>query len=119
MKKVFPLLVLILFVFSCKPTKDVSSAVGSWDFEITGLPDGTTTGVLVIAQEGDSFSGTISAQGSGIDLNNVSIENDELKSDFYFQGYKVDMTGTFSGTDYKGKITVDYNDFPMTATKQE
>ena len=57
-------------------------------------------------------------QGSN-QLNNITIEDEVLQCNFNYQGYKVEMQGTFEGTALEGKMTVDYNDFPLTATKRD
>ena len=54
-----------------------------------------------------------------VPIENLSIEDKNLKGRFYIEGMEIQITGTFEGNTYNGKVTVDYNDFIMTATKVE
>jgi hypothetical protein len=54
-----------------------------------------------------------------MDLNDVTVEDGNLKANFDYMGYSILMTGLFEGNTFDGKVSVDYNDFMMTATKKE
>jgi hypothetical protein len=53
-----------------------------------------------------------------IELNDLSIVEDKLSANFEIQGMTLDMDGTFNGPQFTGTIGVDYNTFPVTATKK-
>ncbi len=115
------LLILLIFVMgvSCSPTKKLDNSVGNWDFVIKGTPNGDVNGYFAIAKEGESYSGTIySDQGSNT-LNDLAVVDDILTCNFNYQGYRILMSGNFAGNSFNGKISVDYNDFPMTAMKRQ
>jgi hypothetical protein len=104
----------------CAATKTTTSKyVGNWDYVVRNLPDGDVNGIMTISQEGDTFTGNIkSDDGSvSITMEDLKIESNKLTSYFYFQGMKIDMSGEFNGADFSGSITVDYNEFPISAQK--
>ena len=125
MKNIFQInMMLILaagfFWAGCAATKTTASKyVGNWDYVVRNLPDGDVNGIMTISQEGDAFKGNIkSDDGSvSITMEDLKIEDNKLTSYFYFQGMKIDMSGEFDGADFSGAITVDYNEFPISAQK--
>jgi len=128
MKNVLILLVLAFFAYSCASTKTAKTAapakavdisIGSWDYKIQGTPEGDVTGVLVIAKEGEVYSGTLNTTMGSMPLENVTVTDNNLKATFNYMGYTIDMTGLFAGDALTGKVSVEYNDFPMTATRQK
>jgi hypothetical protein len=125
MKNIFRLnilfiLVALLFWYGCAATKTTASKyVGNWDFVVRNLPDGDVNGMMTISQEGDAYTGNIKSDDGSISISmeDLKIEDDQLTSTFYFQGMKIDMAGEFDGGNLAGSISVDYNQFPMTAQK--
>lgn len=119
MKKAIILFVAILSAYACASTKSVSDvSVGTWDYLIKNTPEGDMTGNFVIVKEGENYSGSLNSTQGSIPLENVKIEDGNLTSNFSYMGYTVNMSGKFETTTFDGKVSVDYNDFPMTATKQ-
>ncbi|XOV94981.1 MAG: hypothetical protein ACFHWX_09775 [Bacteroidota bacterium] len=119
MKKLWTPFILIVIISACAPTKNIDNAVGSWDFLLKGTPNGDVNGYFTIAKEGDSYAGTIYSNQGSNPLKNITIEDDVINCNFNYQSYDIKMQGTFSGNSFTGKMSVDYNDFPLTATKRE
>ena len=125
MKNIFRINILLITAAvmiwaGCTATKTTASKyVGNWDYVVRNLPDGDVNGIMTISQEGDGFTGNIKSDDGSISITmqDLKIENNKLTSYFYFQGMKIDMAGEFEGTDFSGAISVDYNEFPMTAQK--
>jgi hypothetical protein len=114
------ILAAVLFWYGCAATKTTSSRyVGNWDYVVRNLPDGDVNGIMTISQEGDAYKGDIKSDDGSISISmqDLKIEDDKLTSYFYFQGMKIDMAGDFDGGNFTGSISVDYNQFPMTAQK--
>ena len=103
----------------CAATKTTAKYVGNWDYVVKNLPDGDINGIMTISHDGENFNGDIKSDDGNITITieDLKIEEDKLSSYFYFQGMKIDMSGEFDGNAYTGSIMVDYNEFPMTATK--
>lgn len=117
--RIFIFLIVALVSYSCASTKKMAdTSIGAWDYTITGTPEGDLNGTFVIAKDGDAYTGVLKSTQGEIDLNNVVVEDGNLSCDFDYMGYTVNMSGLFEGSTFDGKVSVDYNDFPMTAEKQ-
>jgi hypothetical protein len=112
--------VVSFIAYSCatsKKTADIS--VGEWEYVVADTPDGDAKGTLSILKEGDVYTGVLHSSNGDMNLENVAIENDELVATFDYSGYTIDMIGKFVGDNFTGKVSVDYNDFPMTAVRKQ
>ena len=123
MKKVLILVVLAFVAYSCASTKTskkaVDIAIGSWDYVVSGTPEGDATGVMVISKEGEVYSGVLNTSQGSAPLENVTVTDNNLKCYFNYMGYNIEVTGLFTADTFTGKASVEYNDFPMTATRQK
>ena len=109
-----------LFAYACASSKKVVDAsIGTWDYVVKNTPEGDLNGTLVIAKEGESYTGYMESTQGRLDLNDVKIENGNLNCNFDYMGYQILMTGLFEGDNFTGKVSVDYNDFIVTATRKE
>jgi hypothetical protein len=104
-----------------------SGIAGSWDYEAV-TPQGSSSGLMTIKKEGDSYSGTITfddPEGSGkksADMSNIKISGSSLEFQFNVdvQGMSISVTvsGEVSGNDYEGNLSIpDFGSFPFTAKK--
>jgi hypothetical protein len=119
-QKIFIFLVVAMVAYACASTKKVADiSVGTWDYVIKNTPEGDLNGTLVIAKDADNYTGYLQTSQGRMDLNDVTVEDGNLKANFDYMGYSILMTGLFEGNTFDGKVSVDYNDFMMTATKKE
>ncbi len=104
----------------CAGTKTSKEAayLGDWEYLVEGTPNGDVIGVMNISKEGDAYVGKLTSDMGEILLNDLSILEDKLSANFDIQGMTLVMDGTFEGPKFTGTIGVDYNSFPMTATKK-
>ena len=104
----------------CAGTKTSKEAayLGDWEYLVEGTPNGDVMGVMNITKEGDTYVGKLTSDMREILLNDLSIVEDKLSANFDIQGMTLVMDGTFEGPKFTGTIGVDYNSFPMTATKK-
>ena len=123
MKKVLILLVLAFVAYSCASTKKSAKAVdislGAWDYVVSGTPEGEVTGVMTLTKEGEVYAGNLATSQGSLPLENITVTDNNLKCTFNYMGYNVDVTGLFEGDAFTGKCTVEYNDFPMKATRKK
>lgn len=120
MQKVFVFIIAAFIAYGCASTKKVVDvSIGTWDYIVKDTPSGDAEGNFVIAKEGDNYVGTLNGEQGSIPLNDVTIEDGNLTCTFDLQGYEILIKGTFEGTSFTGNASVDYNEFPMTATKRE
>lgn len=92
--------------------------LGDWEYLVEGTPNGDVTGVMNISKDDDAFVGKLTSDMGEIELNDLSIIENKLSANFEVQGMTLDMDGTFNGPQFTGTIGVDYNTFPITATKK-
>lgn len=114
------LLFVIIFSVGCavlRKTADIP--VGTWDYAIMINPPDPLTGWLVFTREGDTYTGTINSEEGSLPLENLTIVDNNLNCSFFYEGMDIMMKGRFEGNALTGSITVDYSDFPMTATKRQ
>lgn len=119
-QKVMIFMIAIFISYGCAVSKKaVDISIGEWEYVVIGTPDGDKEGTLSIVKDGDNYTGTLSREEGDTPLNNVVIENDELVATFDIDGYTIDITGKFVGNTFTGKVSVEYNEFPMTAVRKQ
>ncbi len=113
-------MIAAFIAYGCATSKKVVDiSVGEWEYVISDTPEGDFEGTFTITREGDNYTGALHTAQGDAPLNGVVIENDELKCTFDYAGYTIDMTGKFVGDAFTGKCSVEYNDFPMSATRKK
>ena len=120
-KRSYLLIILTgLICVGCAGTKTSKEAaiLGDWEYLVEGTPNGDVTGVMNISKEDDAYVGKLISDMGEVLLNDLSIVEDKLSANFDIQGMTLNMDGTFEGPQFTGTIAVDYNSFPMTATKK-
>lgn len=109
---------LLFAATALQAQSDVS--VGEWDWSIEIPDQGAMTGTFAVTKDGDDHKMVISGPEGDSDVQELKIEDNKIvKGYIYYQGSRVDFDGTFSGDEYKGSITVDYNELPLTATRKK
>jgi len=120
MRNLLVFIIAVLCSYGCATTKKiVDVSIGTWDYVITETPQGELEGNFIIAREGDSYTGSLNSTQRTIPLEEVKVEESKLSAVFDYDGYQVIMSGSFEGNSYKGNVSVDYTEYPMTATKRE
>ncbi|RMG26145.1 MAG: hypothetical protein D6730_09680, partial [Bacteroidetes bacterium] len=70
-----------------------------------------------LAKEGDKYVGSLQSDAGSLELNNIKLEDNKLSCTFYYDGYELELTGTFMGETFEGTVGLDYNTFPVKATR--
>jgi len=120
-KASYLLIILACLIWAgCAGTKTSKEAayLGDWEFLVEGTPNGDVSGVMNISKEGDAYIGKLVSDMGEILLNELSIVEDKLSANFDIQGMTLDMNGTFDGPQFTGIIGLDYDSFPVTASKK-
>jgi len=104
---------------SCSSSKKLADpTVGAWEYVVSGTPNGDVSGTMFIAKEGEMYSGSLEGDAGTLELQDVEITDNQMKSKFSYQGYTMNLEGTFEGDTFEGKVIYDYyNSFPVKATK--
>ena len=92
--------------------------VGTWAFDVKGTPEGDTKGDMIISLNGNDIKGVISTGGAQTEIQELKVTNNLLTGIFYYNGMAINMSGTFTGNAYEGKVEAQGYSFPMIATKK-
>lgn len=114
------LFVLGIAVAGCKSSKvtEESKYVGEWHY--TFEMEGTEyAAIMTINKAENGYTGALSSEIGGVDLDNLVIEDDNLKATYDIQGYVLELEGTFSGETFKGISAIEGYEFPMDATRKK
>lgn len=111
--KGIPAIFLMAFLSGCAAT----GPVGTWDYHITDTPEGDFSGNMVIEKNEGNYSGHLFSNGRKINLNNVTLNEDQLSGKFNYQGTSLQLIGEFSKDSFSGKVKAGYESYPMTAEK--
>ncbi len=94
-----------------------NSPSGAWNYTVMNTPDGNVTGTMTIQQEGEGYTGTLTSPAGTTELNNVTVEDQQLSSSFYYQGTPLRLSGSFSGDTFTGSVDGGGQSFSMEATR--
>ncbi len=119
--KLLLLISSLILLAGCATTSiQVDPVVGTWNHKIENLPRGDPEGSFTIRKNGDGYEGSISNSQGPTEMSDIEISGSTLEdSNFEAQGYSIQMTGTFEGETFTGKISTQGYEFPMTATRAE
>lgn len=119
-QRIFIFLLVALVAYACASSKKVADiSVGTWDYVVKNTPEGDLFLTMVIEKNGDAYTGYLESSQGRTDLKDVKIESGNMNCNFDYAGYQVLMTGLFEGDVFNGKVSVDYNDFMVVATRKE
>ena len=114
------LIITILFTNGCASSrKAVDISIGTWDYEVVLSPEQVLHGWLVISRDGENYTGTINSEEGSLQLEGLTIEDGKMKCSFFYEGMDVVLTGVFERNTFTGKVTADYEDYPVTADKRK
>ena len=119
----FALMLAVALAFSsCASTKVAKDPhapyLGEWEYVVEDLPvdiDGT----FVISKEEGVLKAIMINPMGDMALEEITIEEGVLKSEFEVEGNFIELEGTFSGDTYNGFLLVQGGEFPMKMTKKQ
>jgi hypothetical protein len=119
----FALMLAVALAFSsCASTKVAKDPhapyLGEWDYQVLELPvdiDGT----FVISKEEGVLKATMVNPMGEMALEEITIVENVLKSEFEVEGNFIELEGTFDGNAYSGFLFVQGGEFVMKMTKKE
>jgi hypothetical protein len=119
----FALMLAVALAFSsCASTKVAKDPhapyLGEWDYQVLELPvdiDGT----FVISKEEGVLKATMVNPMGEMPLEEITILENVLKSEFEVEGNFIELEGTFDGNTYSGFLFVQGGEFVMKMTKKE
>ncbi|MBL7859123.1 MAG: hypothetical protein JNM57_15630 [Cyclobacteriaceae bacterium] len=128
MKNVFAFLTILVVAASCASTVKTKTAaapapspVGSWDYSITGTPEGDFVGVITITEQEKKYAATMNANGNDMSFTslNYAPETKKVTGDFSYSGTSVYFDADLNGDELTGKMSAGGMDFPFKATRKK
>ena len=124
MKKLLVSMIALVLVTSCATTKTskvVITPVGTWDYSITGTPEGDFNGALVIASLNNAFTATMNAKGNELAIDKFSWDETTSKvgGEFNYSGYMVYLDAAIAGEEMTGTMSAEGMSFPFKATRKK
>ena len=116
MRKLVLVLCLSLLVSACATV----GPTGSWNYTVTGTPQGDFTGDLIVTKNEKGYAAKLSNKDGEIPFNLFTYNKKEKKSTgtFDFSGTTVDFKAGVEKEQMKGTMTAGGMEFPFTASKK-
>jgi len=117
MKTSFLMLCFCLLVASCASV----TPVGSWDYTVTGTPNGDYAGILTVTKTKKQYAATLNSQGSDLPFKKFAFDSRTKKTsgDFDYQGTPIYFDATVTEKVMAGNMSTDDAKFPFKATRKK
>ncbi|HRI79011.1 MAG TPA: hypothetical protein PLR06_05690 [Cyclobacteriaceae bacterium] len=117
MRKFILLIVLCLLVWSCASV----GPSGSWDYKVTGTPQGDFNGELIVTKNEKGYAAKLSSKDGEIPFNLFTYDKKEKKSagTFDFSGTTVQFNANVEKEQMKGTMNAGGMEFPFAASKKK
>jgi hypothetical protein len=114
---VFLVIASVAFLSGCGTTKmAIKKYAGSWEYQME-TPEGAYKGAIIIAHDGEKFTGRIEADQGSLDLEDLKIEEGKLTAHFSFGSYLIEISGEFKEDDFTGTIGPPEYQMPFSAKR--
>ena len=113
-------MLVVILIGGCATSKKAANiSIGTWDYEIVLSPEQVLHGWLVIARDGENYTGTINSEEGSLPLEGLAIEDRKMKCTFFYDGLDIILTGIFERDTFSGTVKADYEEYPITAEKRK
>jgi hypothetical protein len=123
MKNKISFLFILFLIAACVATKKTAKApspTGSWDYEITGTPQGDFKGVMTIVEVDKVLTAKLVSDGNEIPLDKFvfSKETQKMSAEFDYSGALVLFDGVFNTNEITGTMSTSGMTFPFKAIRK-
>ena len=91
---------------------------GTWDYVVTGTPDGNVPGTFTINQVGDSYTGTVTVGDGSVSMENLEAKGDQLTFSVSIEGAVYEVALTFKGDKFSGTVKFQGESFSISGAKK-
>ena len=112
------MLCFCLFLVGCASV----TPVGSWDYTVTGTPNGDYAGTLIVTKNKKQYAATLNTPGADdLPFKKFSFDPKTKKAsgDFDYQGTPISFDATVKENDMAGNMSTDDAQFPFKATRKK
>jgi len=93
--------------------------VGTYDFEVTDIPDqADVKGTMVVSKIDGALKVTFSSSAGEIELQDAKLDGHKLTGKFEVQGVQIKLRGAFSGNNFEGQLDTEFGAMGVSATKK-
>ncbi|NOT74782.1 MAG: hypothetical protein HOP08_07620 [Cyclobacteriaceae bacterium] len=116
MKKVFILFVFAAIFYSCAP-----GPIGSWNYSVTGTPQGDYKGVMTIMKTDKGYAAKLVGDTGEVPFNTFSYasKTKTATGTFDFSGVNLDFNSKVDKDAMKGSLSTSGMEFPFVATRKK
>lgn len=108
----------LIWLTGCASSKTMAyDPAGTWNYTVTGTPNGDVNGKLILSKNGDNYTGEMQSAEGSASLDNLQIEDQKLTANLNYQGMDLTVSGTFEGDNFDGEVAAGYDSFDMTASR--
>lgn len=124
MKKIIVFLISLVVITSCatnKTSKAKITPAGTWDYSITGTPEGDFNGVMIVTELEKTFSAKMTSRGNELNIDNFTWDGvtTKVSGEINYTGYIVTLNATLSGDEMTGNMFVEGESFPFKANRKK
>ena len=114
---IFFIIASVAYLSGCGSTRmAMKKYAGSWEYHID-TPDGPIDATMIIAHDGEKFTGTMEAAQRSLELEDLKIEDGKLTAHFYYGNYLIDIAGEFNEDEFTGTLGPPDYQMSFTATR--
>ncbi len=117
MRRVLSAFVICLALSGCASL----NPVGTWNYSVTGTPNGDYSGDLDIGKPAKDYTATLIVQGASVPFRKFSFDKKTGKAsgDFDFQGTPIYFDAQLKGDELAGTMATDDMKFPFKASRKK
>ena len=123
MKKILSLLFIAITITACVATKTTTKApspTGSWDYTITGTPQGDFKGVMIIAEADKMLTAKLISDGAELPIDKFVFnkETQKMSGEFDYSGALILLDAVLNVNEITGSMSTSGMSFPFKATRK-
>jgi hypothetical protein len=123
MKKIVSLLFIAITITACVATKTTTKApspTGSWDYTITGTPQGDFKGVMIIAEADKMLTAKLISDGAELPIDKFVFnkETQKMSGEFDYSGALILLDAVLNVNEITGNMSTSGMSFPFKATRK-
>ncbi|MEQ9439623.1 MAG: hypothetical protein RIG62_11275 [Cyclobacteriaceae bacterium] len=107
-----------IWLSGCASSKSMAyDPAGAWNYTVSGTPNGTVNGTMVISKRGDAYSGEMRTTAGSASLDNLQIDGQTMTANLMYQGTNLELKGSFEQDTFTGEVVAGYDSFDMAANR--
>ena len=115
----FSLCLSFLFANALDTATALHDPVGTYDFEVTDIPDqADVKGTMVVSKVDGKVKVNFSSSAGEIELADAKLDGHKLTGKIDVQGVVLKLTGKFTSNGFEGQWNSEFGALPITASKK-